>query len=416
MLTRLPSRFYALAFGDLVTKIGDYVYRIAMPLFLLEQTGSALWAGASFAVQQVGTILAGALSGPVIDSRSPRKVMILAVAGMAVLTAALPLLASTASLALPAALLIGFLLEVLNFTYRACLNSMTPMLVKRELLPDASAALSVSKFVSKTAGPALAGVLIATIGTTMSLYVDAASFMVLLVIVAALRFDDGHTLSKKSTQLHLFRDIGDGTRYIFRDRSLTMLNVINFLANLGYVPLLSMLVIHLTGTVGLSAGVVGLIYAVDGLAALLSGLLVPWIMRTTPTGIVIAVSCAGLGVAISVLAFLTNPIAIGVAFFFALGCAQIVNRVIFTHWQMTVNPDYLARVFGLSSALESLATPLAALTAGIVVATVSSSGLLGVSGVLVVLAGCLGMLSPAVRRLDSRDRENDPQTHLQGVK
>lgn len=413
---QLSPRFYALAVGDLVTKTGDYIYRIAIPIFLLQETGSAVWAGAAFATQQIGVILAGALSGPVIDRRSPKRVMLLAAAGMAILTACVPLLPTAQSVTVAGALVISFLLEVLNFTYRACLNSMTPLLVDRALLPDASAAMSVSKFVSKTAGPALAGVLIALVGPAQSLFVDAASFAILFVIVMCVRMPDEGSLRKKNAKLHLFRDVKDGFRYIFGDRSLVMLNVINFIANLGYVPLLAMFVVHLTDTLRLSAAVIGMIYAVDGIAALLSGLLMPAVMRAAPTGLVVAYSCIGLGTSIAVLAALHEPVAIGIAFFVALACAQMVNRVIFTHWQMTVAPDYLARVFGMSSALESLATPAAALVAGIAVATASSSGLFGVSGAIVVLAGLVGLFSSAVRRLDSREREKSTQLQAGEVK
>lgn len=413
-LAQLPAPFYGLAVGDLVTKTGDYVYRIGIPLLLLHETGSAVWAGAAFATQQIGVILAGAMSGPVIDRRNPRSVMLVAVGFMALLTAAIPMLTVDASVLLVGALGIGFCLEVLNFTYRACLNSLTPILVVRDRLPDASAALSVSKFVSKTAGPALAGVMIAAVGPSLSLLVDAASFAVLFLIVLFVRVEAKSSLKSKGVAPHFLRDIADGWHYIARDRTLVMLNVMNFIANLGYVPLLSMFVIHLTATVGLTTAVIGVIYAVDGVAALLSGLAVPAIMRAVPTGRVIAWSCLGLGAAIGMLAVVRDPVLIGIGFFLALACAQMVNRVIFTHWQMTVDPNYLARVFGMSSALESLATPAAAVGAGIAT-MVSSSGLFAASGSIVILAGCVGLLSPAVRLLDSRVRENSNNELHQGV-
>lgn len=396
-----------------MTKAGDYIYRIGIPLLLFQETGSALWAGVAFASQQVGAILAGALSGPVIDRRNPRSVMLLAVGTMAAITAVIPLLHSNSSSLLIGALVVGFLLEILNFTYRACLNSITPLLVQRDRLPDASAVMSVSKFVSKTAGPAIAGVVLATLGPSLGMLVDSASFILLFVIIIFVGTEGDIGIRAKVGHSPYIQDIKDGWRYIISDRSLVMLNVINFIANLGYVPLLSMFVIHLTDAVKLDSATIGTIYAVDGCAALISGLALPAVMRVAPTGRIVATGCLGLGLSISAFAVLRDPIAIGVSFFAAMACAQIVNRVIFTHWQMTVDPEYRARVFGISSALESLATPSVAIGAGIAAAT-SSSALFAISGLLAIFAGLVGLLSKSVRRLDPRVRENTINPKLGG--
>ncbi len=396
-----------LAVGDLITKAGDYIFRLAVPLLLLELTGSALWAGLAFAVQTSATVVSGMLTGPIIDRGNPKTILQMSALAMAALAATVPVVGNVAPAAVIAvALVVSFALEVLNFAYRSCVNSIVPVLVTPTEIPNATAALSVSKFASKMIGAAIAGVLIATLGAANSILVDAASFVALAGVTVLIRVPVQFTKNdeKRSTKGDFFADLAEGIRYVWNDRPVLTLNAINFLANLGYVPVLAMFVIHLKQTVHLSPEAIGLIYAVDGVAALLAGIAIPTLMRRVATGPLVVGAVVALGAAVVGLSHLRAPIPIGALFFVVLGAAQVVNRVIFTHWQMTIPRTILGRVFGLSSAFENLASPIAAVAAGLVVQVTGSGTMLLVSGAVLILTGIGGAMSSVVRSIDSRSR------------
>lgn len=400
----LNRGFAIVVVGDLVSKAGDYVYRLAVPMLVLDITGSAIWAGLAFGTQLCGTFVSGLLAGPVVDRSNPTRVTRVVVLVMAGLTLAVPVSIHFGGVSVWLVVVVGFALEAFNFAYRTGVNSLVPLLVAREQLPTAAATLSTSRFVSKTAGPAVAGVLITSLGNSGAILADAGSFLVLFALLLLARPATTRDSAPADQSHRLRSDMTDGFRYIVRNRQLLWLNMLNLGGNIGYVPVLAMLVIHLRRTVGLNPTQIGMIYTVDGIAALLAGLSIPFVMRRLRIGHVLVSGSLLLGAAIVLLGLTNSVVAIAGALFVVLGSAQVVNRTMYTYWQMTVPHDYLGRVFGTSAALESLAAPLAAVAAGFVLKEMSSYTLMIGSG-LVILGATAACVKPIVSVTDSR--END---------
>jgi MFS family permease len=64
-----------LATAGLLSEVGDWMLFIALPLYVLQLTGSALVTSTVFALEMVPTVLVGPLAGVLIDHCDPWRLM-----------------------------------------------------------------------------------------------------------------------------------------------------------------------------------------------------------------------------------------------------------------------------------------------------------------------------------------------------
>lgn len=401
----LQQSFYLVLLGDTISKIGDYIYKLGIPIYVLSITNSATWTGVTFAIQQVGVIVSGIVCGPVIDRHNPKKCAQLAAGIQFLLISFIPILHYQNVQNLIPIITIGFLLEIFSFAYRASINSLTPILVKKDRLPLATSYLTISKFIGKTLGPIIAGALIALISPINSLWIDSLSFLFLVIIFQFIKSskdaEELRTSNKEERKkgINYFDEALSGFNYVVKSPELFSMSILNFFLNLGYVPLLSMFVVHLTETLLYPSDLVGTIYSIDGVAALAAGVLIPFLMKKMKTKNIILICALVLGAAIYGIGNFSGVFAVAALFMISMISSQVFNKAMYTYWQMRVERNYLARVFSISTMLESLSVPSASLISGIIVTRYSSFLLFRISGALVIVVSILYWLITMVLKI-----------------
>jgi MFS family permease len=226
-LGALQEREFRLFFtGQLVSLVGDAVTPFALAWAVLDLTGSARDLGFVIAAKTAPLVIF-LLVGGVFADRLPRRAVMLTadVARMAVQAATAALLLSHTAHVWE---LIA--LQALAGTGTAFFNpastGLTPMTVSAARLQEANALRGMSMGLTQFAGPALAGILIVTVGPGYALAIDAASFGVSAFYLARLHLPPHVNLPPQS----FGRDLLDGWRD-FTARSWVWLVVIS--ASLG---------------------------------------------------------------------------------------------------------------------------------------------------------------------------------------
>jgi MFS family permease len=226
-LGALQEREFRLFFtGQLVSLVGDAVTPFALAWAVLDLTGSARDLGFVIAAKTAPLVIF-LLVGGVFADRLPRRAVMLTadVARMAVQAATAALLLSHTAHVWE---LIA--LQALAGTGTAFFNpastGLTPMTVSAGRLQEANALRGMSMGLTQFAGPALAGILIVTVGPGYALAIDAASFGVSAFYLARLHLPPHVNLPPQS----FGRDLLDGWRD-FTARSWVWLVVIS--ASLG---------------------------------------------------------------------------------------------------------------------------------------------------------------------------------------
>jgi MFS family permease len=178
--------FSPLAISYALNELGDNLGVVALAILVLDRTDSALAMSALFlAARFVPALLAPALTAG-LDRRPTRAVLPCLYVIEAAAFAALALLSG--SFWLPAVLALAFADGLVALTARGLSRgAVAAALGSAGLLREGNALLNIAFAVTSAGGPALAGVLVKVGGVDLALWLDAASFLAIAVLLAASR-------------------------------------------------------------------------------------------------------------------------------------------------------------------------------------------------------------------------------------
>ena len=208
-LGALQEREFRLFFtGQLVSLLGDAVTPFALAWAVLDLTGSARDLGFVIAAKTAPLVIFLLVGGVFADRLPRRGVMLTAdVARMAIQAATAALLLSHTARIWELIVLQAFAGTGTAF-FNPASTGLTPMTVSAERLQEANALRGMSMASMQFAGPALAGILIVTVGPGYALAIDAASFGVSAFYLARLHLPPHVSLPPQS----FARDLLDGWR------------------------------------------------------------------------------------------------------------------------------------------------------------------------------------------------------------
>jgi len=184
----LGSRPFRLYFaGQVVSASGSFVQQTAIGWLVLRLTGSAAELGLVLAVGGVPSLLFGPWGGTIADRINLRRLLIGTQAAYGVLAGVLWALAVAGKASVAAIVTISVASGVVQIVDSPSRQAFVGSLVMPE---DLSSAVSLNGVVMNSArvvGPALAGVLIVTIGTTPCFAVNALSYLAVIAALTMLR-------------------------------------------------------------------------------------------------------------------------------------------------------------------------------------------------------------------------------------
>jgi MFS family permease len=182
------SRDYRyLWFGELVSHTGRHITVVALPFQVFELTGSPLLVGMIGLVQVVPLVAFSLAAGVVADRMDRRRLLALSQAGLAVSSGLLAALTIGSRPPLWALYAVAALIGALSGLESPTRTAVVPRLVGDELIPSAVALEQTLFQLSDIVGPAVGGLIIATLGLSSAYVVDALTFVVALLAVLAIR-------------------------------------------------------------------------------------------------------------------------------------------------------------------------------------------------------------------------------------
>jgi MFS family permease len=383
---RRHRHFRRLWGGQVVSGVGSQLTVVAASYQAYALTRSTLVVGL-IGLAQLVPLLAGALwGGTLADAWDRRHVLILTQLAMASAVAGLVV---NASLAHPAV----WPIFVCTAAGAGCQGVDSP--ARRAALPmlvgeqDVTAAIALQTSVQQlalVAGPALAGVLIATIGLSAVFGIDMATYGVALIAALLL---PSLVPSGGGTPMGL-RSMTEGFRHLRGQRLLSAtywidLNAMIFGMPRAVFPALG------TGLFGGGAGVVGLLYAAPGAGALVGSLFTGWCSQVRHQGRAIAACVVIWGATIALFGII--PVLwIGLTLLAVAGAADVVSAVFRQAVQQRTVPEHLqGRLSGTFFAVVAGGPRLGDVETGVAAAiggdqfAVWSGGLLCVAGVALLL-------------------------------
>jgi MFS family permease len=260
-------RLLAVLGAEIVSGLGSYMSFLAIPWFVLVTTGSAARMGVVLAAEIVPIALLGIPSGTLVGRIGARTTMWACDLARAPVVAAIPLLHAGDLLSFP--LLVGLVALIGAFSgpHFAAQRLILPELVGEDerVVAKANSVVEGAQRINQLAGPLLAGVLIAAMGASNVLYVDAATFLVSSLLIAAVMPRRQPRVAGEADE-----DGGGllaGLRFLVRDPLLGPIMIVTVVSNALGQALLAALPVLAYEEFDRSSRVAGVFYAAMGLGA-----------------------------------------------------------------------------------------------------------------------------------------------------
>jgi MFS family permease len=386
--------FLVVLFGQGISSFGDSITNTAMPLLVLALTGSGLAMGVVGVLTTLPDLIVGLPAGAYADRWDRRKMMFGADLGRCLLTALVPISVYLDGPTLAVILAVTFPMNVFRVLWLAAYTASVPGLVGRAEVPRANAIFEAVFNVGWIVGPALAGLLAATIGPGATIAIDAVTFLLsagaMLLVRRPLR------AAARSVETHILADIREGVAYVVRQPTLRACIALWTTTSVISAGLTTATIYYITVSRGLGSEVVGVVLSGFALGSLAGSVLAAR-LAFRATGVVMLVGAAVFGGCLLVIATgVSEPVMVAVAF-----VAGVVNSnilVAYITMRTLLSPDaMLGRVGATARTVSVGLTPIGAIVTGVLLDSIGGAATLALMGVALALAGALFALVRPVR-------------------
>jgi len=173
--------------GNFLSNIGTWMQTVALGWLVLEITDSAWMVGVNGFVSAAPTLLFTLIGGAIADRVDRRRLMLVMQSGMLALALLLGTLTLLEKIDLRSILVIAFLSGLAMAINYPAYQALYPELVEEEDLLNAVALNSAQFNIARAVGPTVAGLALGTVGVAACFYLNAVSFLGLIVALLIIR-------------------------------------------------------------------------------------------------------------------------------------------------------------------------------------------------------------------------------------
>ena len=407
VVTRAP--LVGLLVSHAVSMTGNMLTIIALPLYVLAETGSAAATGVTGFFATLPIVLGGVFGGVLVDRVGYRRASVLADVASGATIVLVPVLDSTVGVAFPVLLGLVFLSGLLDTPGQSARNALLPEVAATAGVPleRAVGMFEACERGALMAGAPVAGLLVALFGALPVLALDAATFALSAAVLARSvpRDVDARVQADRDPAdvSGYWRSLGDGFGFVARDPLLRAFVLLVLLTNaIDAAKSTVLLPVYAERELG-GALAFGLLVGTMGGGALIGSLLFGAIGHRLPRRptFALAFALAGAPPLLALAAGLALPVLLGITVFSGL-CAGAINPLIGTVKLERIPPGMRARANGLIQAGAWAAVPLGALGGGFAVESLGLTETLLALGLVYLALTLSPLLGGPWRELDRR--------------
>jgi MFS family permease len=374
--------FRLLYIGRAISFFGTMITMVAIPYQVYLITRSSLAVGAISGLEIVPILALGLFGGALADALDRRLMALLSEIGLSLVAVALVLNVLFPLPTLAILYAAAVVMAALDSLQTPALSAMLPRLVDRDELIPAAALDSLRGTGGMIAGPAIGGILIASVGLANTYMVDVATFVVDIVALALMHPVPAPADAERPS----LRRIAEGIRYARSRQELMGTYLIDMNAMFFGMPnaLFPALAFRYGG-----ASTLGILLAAPAVGAFIAVATSGWSGHINHPGRAIALSAAMWGLAI--IGFGLSPnLPIALVCLAVAGGADMLSGV-FRHaiWNQTIPDSLRGRLAGIEMISYSSGPTFGNLEAGAVATAFSLEAAIISGGVLCVLGTVL---------------------------
>lgn len=401
-LERLPV--IALFTANAISMVGTVMTQLAIPWFVLQTTGSAAKTGLVAFFIILPTVFAAFLGGPLVDRLGFRRSSIMADCACTVVIALIPLLYSAGLLEFWLLLLLVFIANLFDTPGLTARSAILPDLAVRAnmTMEQASSGSQVINRSSRLIGAPLAGLLIALLGASQVLWLDAATFAIsaVLITVAVPR---SKTKPVKEKTESFMAEMMAGFRFIWQDRLIRVIVIVVMITNLLDGAVYGVVLPFYTKNFFGQALDLGLLIAASGGGSVVGALIFGAFSHKLPQRQLFLWGFVVIGLDFGALALVPPYWVLIVAAAISGLASGPLNPIIGAVIYKRVPVRSRGRVLSAITAGANMVTPLGVLVTGFLLEQFDVRLVLAVMGVIYIMATSSMFFSRSVHEIDRKD-------------
>lgn len=400
--------FRAFWLGMALSALGSSFTMVALPLLVLESTGSVARMGIITAVRSAGGLVVSLFAGPLVDRIDRRSLMLWTDIGRMAVYGAIPIgtwFFGPSTLFLAICVVIG---EALTTIFSVTFNAAVANLVPASRLTEANSRLQATFATCYVIGPVLAGIICTRFGAANAIWVDAISFgaSAFAFTRLTLRYGTARPPTAHARPESKLDELLAGILFILRTpviRACALLTIGVYFCGAATVDLF---VYYLKHDLGRSDDSVGVILGIAGIGAAFGGLATPLLRRSFGFGPSFLASILVRAVVLLLAHWVTGLAAmIVLAALFMLG--EYLAMILWGTLRQQLTPDRLRGRVSAAVLAFSVAGPVGAAVLTGIAARHGTATAFQVGGAIILACFVAGVFSAARTRHPEREGVRD---------
>ncbi|WP_297477623.1 MFS transporter [Thermococcus sp.] len=359
-LRDLGRNFWLYTAGRWISQAGWVVQDVAVPLYVLDKTGSGAMMSAFVMAELIPRLVLNPIAGVIGDRYNRKKLMYgLDIARGVLLFGVL----AFNLLGIPELLTVQVLMSILGTFFSAGISGMFPDLVDKERLAQANSLLQMGGQVLRIIGPVLGGLVYALGGIRLAILINAVSFFGSGLFETLIEYE---WETRKLSSVHeVWDDMLEGFRFIRDSNPLLILVSLAVILNTLLNPVFAVVLPYLARvTLGLSSVKFGSIETAATLGALAGNLLIAGKLKENSEEVFFKAAFVQLGILFLLVlaaypAFRDMAYPLLIVTFVLFGVFNtLVNVPLFTKFQKAVPGEVRSRFFTAFETTVMATTPL----------------------------------------------------------
>ncbi len=388
------KNFTLVVIGQIISLFGNGILRFALPLYLLNITGSSALFGLVSAASLLPLVFLMPIGGIVADRRNKRNIMVALDFCTGLLMVFFYATQNVISL-VPLLIATLMILYSIGGLYQPTVQASVPALLDETILVQGNGIVSSIAALANLAAPAIGGLLLGKFGITPILLVSIVCFFASAVLEIFIQIP----YQKEPITTSMLQIVKDDTKasmgFIFKEKpTLRKLVFVICLLN-GLISALAMisLPVFISQRLGLSEEMYGFAQAVLALGGLFGGILVGVIGERRPIQtlnryiVFIALSLVPMAVAMMIQNALLSYVLILVSAFLGMCCSTLASVMMITYIQSQTAENMIGKIMAFIMTASTFASPF-----GQAIYGVAFEYLIGYEGFIVLGAVALSLV------------------------
>ncbi len=396
-LGALAHRNFRLFFiGQGISLVGTWMQNVGEGWLILTLTNSPFYVGLTAALSSVGVLLFSLYAGVIADRVDKRRVIIFMQLAFMIEAFTVSILVWTHVIAVWQVLVLATTLGIASAFDIPMRQSFIVEMVGKDDLMNAIALNSSLFNGARVVGPAIAGLLIGTVGIAWCYFLNGMSYIAVIVGLLMMRLPYNSQPAKTTSAWTGFREV---LTYLRNDRRLRVLMILTAILSVFGFPYISMMPVFARDVLHRGAAGYGALTSSIGIGAVIGALGVALASsRIRARGRLMLVGGTAFGVLLMLFSA-SRALALSMVLLALTGCAMIVNNSLTNTLIQTTAPDHLrGRVMGFYSFVFVGMAPFGAFLFGLVAEHVGVPATLAAGGAIVALAVTIaGWAVPSIR-------------------